>query len=72
MIMRDTPGDAELVAMVAEPEWVPAFVAVPHLIAACQEIVTAFPDYEGLSTQQSLALASVRSVLSELKKVEKS
>lgn len=38
MIMKDTIGETELVAMVADPDLIPVFLAAPSLVEACQEI----------------------------------
>ena len=39
MIMQETIGESELVAMVLDPTLVNAFIAVPGLIKACEEAV---------------------------------
>jgi hypothetical protein len=37
MLMRDTIGEPELVALVLDPSFVPVFIAAPGLIRACEK-----------------------------------
>jgi hypothetical protein len=67
MIMKDTPGTAELIAMVCDPTLVAAFVALPDLIAVCQSVAEAFPEEERLSREQALAIAGIHNVLRAVK-----
>ena len=38
MIMKDDLSESELIALVANPAYVPAFLAAPRLIEACEEL----------------------------------
>jgi hypothetical protein len=69
MIMQDTPGGSELVALVTNPSFVTSFVAVPDLIEVCEQIVQAFPDDDTLIRSQSLAVARARVALKALSEV---
>lgn len=56
MIMKDGPDEDQLIAVVAETEWIAAFVAVPDLIEACKMIADAFSEtaeYRLTSAQDS-------------------
>lgn len=67
MIMKDAPGDSELVAIVCDdqPAFVHLFIAAPDLMAACEQVATAFEhtaEYR-LDSAQHLAIASVHAAL---------
>ncbi len=66
IIMKDTPGGSELVALVADSAFVASFIAVPDLIEACGQVVQAFPNDDTLTRSQSLAVARARVALKAL------
>jgi hypothetical protein len=67
MVMRDMPGDMsdELIAVVCESEWLAAFVALPDLMAACEQIANVFRDTADyrLTSEQGMAIASAHNAL---------